>query len=164
MHWSFPSCSGGKGQLQGSDNSGLFTISSRSSDPPSIWSSFLLRVDSMLLSRAIGEEQARALRQLALRGDHQAGERFIKSREGDDRSLAGALLPLLDGRNRWQKVELKKLSILRVHIPSIFFHYLLFLGLYFPTSSQKTVSCFSPLMKSPCFVPLYTWNFLSFSN
>eukprot|EP00850_Spirogloea_muscicola_P013523 SM000092S24491 [mRNA] locus=s92:234243:240763:- [translate_table: standard] len=80
--------------------SGLARSWKHKPDPPPIWSSLLLRVDSLLLTGALAGHQADGLRQLARVRDVQVAETYAELVDCEDYQLAAGLISLLDHNKR----------------------------------------------------------------
>ncbi|CAI5471004.1 unnamed protein product, partial [Closterium sp. Yama58-4] len=74
--------------------------SSKAGDPPSVWSRLLLRVDGLLLAKALNAGQAQALRGLAAARDARAADLYADVEPLEDAQVVRALLRLIDGSNR----------------------------------------------------------------
>lgn len=75
------------------------------SDPPSVWSNLLVRIDSMLLSGAVTVEEARSLRRLVAARDVRAAEAFEDLSEWSDEELSKLLLNFTKGSDRCGQEE-----------------------------------------------------------
>ncbi|GJP54127.1 hypothetical protein CLOM_g13232 [Closterium sp. NIES-68] len=73
---------------------------SKTSDPSSVWSRLLLRVDGLLLSKAINEGHAQALRGLAAARDARAADVYADVEALEDGQVVRPLLGLIDGSRR----------------------------------------------------------------
>ncbi|CAI5495602.1 unnamed protein product [Closterium sp. Naga37s-1] len=73
---------------------------SRAGEPASVWSRLLLRVDGLLLAKALSAAQAQALRGLAASRDARAADVYADVEPLEDAQVVRALLRLIDGSNR----------------------------------------------------------------
>ncbi|CAI5535811.1 unnamed protein product [Closterium sp. Naga37s-1] len=73
---------------------------SRAGEPASVWSRLLLRVDGLLLAKALSAPQAQALRGLAATRDARAADVYADVEPLEDAQVVRALLRLIDGSNR----------------------------------------------------------------
>ncbi|CAI6005313.1 unnamed protein product [Closterium sp. NIES-64] len=72
----------------------------RAGEPASVWSRLLLRVDGLLLAKALTAPQAQALRGLAASRDARAADVYADVEPLEDAQVVRALLRLIDGSNR----------------------------------------------------------------